>query len=199
MDANEIIPENEKFYYKGNGDCPVKSIVGFSDIFRYKLLYMVGGWYSDFDVTCLKSFRSIDTPSTIIRPHETFGAASNICKFKRGDSILLDLYETTLKEVNADNCKWTKPLDIFRYKITEYSYNQYIIDDILLGKDSMVTDIQPLLNNDFLNVDVTNRYAIHWCKSAIKSGNWCSSHYYNIDDPFPGTLLSYLYTKYSIS
>jgi hypothetical protein len=55
-DANEIIPTKEVFQYSnenqfGHGK---GSYAGFSDIFRYKLLYEYGGWWTDMDITCLK-------------------------------------------------------------------------------------------------------------------------------------------------
>lgn len=49
-DANEIIPEYEVFqYYKG-------SYAGFADWFRWKLLYVKGGFWVDTDVICVKPF-----------------------------------------------------------------------------------------------------------------------------------------------
>lgn len=46
-DANEIIPEDRVFKYPENGQIDVKfgvgSYAGFSDIFRYKVLYEYGG------------------------------------------------------------------------------------------------------------------------------------------------------------
>ena len=57
-DAGELIPENQVFKYPPNGPLDVSfgtgSYAGFSDIFRYKVLYEHGGWYTDMDVTCLK-------------------------------------------------------------------------------------------------------------------------------------------------
>lgn len=49
-DANDIIPKDEIFYYsdtKGNPSA-------FSNMFRYKLLYDLGGYWSDMDMICLK-------------------------------------------------------------------------------------------------------------------------------------------------
>jgi hypothetical protein len=56
-DASSIIPEKNVFFYKrgpGSG-----SVAAFSNIFRYKVLYERGGWWTDTDVICL----SEDVPS----------------------------------------------------------------------------------------------------------------------------------------
>ena len=49
-DANEIIPE--KFLFKDS----INSFASFSDWFRFKLLFKKGGWWTDMDSICLKSF-----------------------------------------------------------------------------------------------------------------------------------------------
>lgn len=51
-DANDIIPKNRIFKYKHHD-----SYAGFSNLFRYKLLYEKGGYWVDTDVVCLKPFQ----------------------------------------------------------------------------------------------------------------------------------------------
>ena len=48
-DANLIIPQKNIFKHKG-------SYAAFADLFRWKLMYEYGGYYSDTDVICLKKF-----------------------------------------------------------------------------------------------------------------------------------------------
>lgn len=51
LDAVSIVPRAEVFAHVGGpGD---GSLAGFSDLFRYKLLYEIGGWWTDLDVFCL--------------------------------------------------------------------------------------------------------------------------------------------------
>lgn len=50
FDANEIIPYDE--IQKTHGG----SYAMFADKFRYKLLYLKGGWWVDLDIICLKPF-----------------------------------------------------------------------------------------------------------------------------------------------
>lgn len=55
-DANEIIPEQDIFTYeKGPGK---GSYAAFANLFRYKLLFERGGWWSDMDVICIKPLPS---------------------------------------------------------------------------------------------------------------------------------------------
>jgi hypothetical protein len=50
-DGREILPEERIFYYREH-----HSVSGFSNFFRYKLLYERGGWWVDTDMVCLRPF-----------------------------------------------------------------------------------------------------------------------------------------------
>lgn len=50
LNANDILPQSEIFYDSR------KTIASFSDWFRYKLLYIKGGWWTDLDNICLKPY-----------------------------------------------------------------------------------------------------------------------------------------------
>lgn len=54
MDANFILDKQLIFFDSSGG------IAAFSDWFRYKLLYVKGGWWIDLDVICLRPFDIID-------------------------------------------------------------------------------------------------------------------------------------------
>jgi len=194
-DANDILPQADKFYYGGNGDCPDKSVVGFSDLFRYMLLYKVGGWYADFDTVCLKPFVFDD--DVVLRYHYKYNAIANICKFNKQDSVLHELYNVTKTKVRADNTNWCLPLEIFRDVISERGYGKYITKGVF-NDDNIEENIMPFLTNSVRDVDTTDLYAIHWCRSAISSGAWSCSHYYDTNNPLPGTYLSMLYDQYDI-
>src|SRR5213080_4133629 len=58
-DANKIIDRSKVFRYAAGAS--KGSYAGFSDIFRAKLLYEIGGWYVDTDVTCLNPI-TLDAP-----------------------------------------------------------------------------------------------------------------------------------------
>jgi hypothetical protein len=54
FDANEIIPFDEVFYYR-NPISGSDELGPFSDLFRFRLLRMRGGWWTDIDSVCLSS------------------------------------------------------------------------------------------------------------------------------------------------
>jgi len=54
-DANEILPSARIFQYKQQ-----PTYAGFSNFFRYKLLFERGGWWADADTICLRPFNFSD-------------------------------------------------------------------------------------------------------------------------------------------
>jgi hypothetical protein len=52
-DASEILPESRLFLYGSRAGMGRGSVAGFSNLFRYKMLYMTGDWWVDADVVCL--------------------------------------------------------------------------------------------------------------------------------------------------
>lgn len=197
IDANEIIDEKYKFYYSGNGDCPFNSVVGFSDIFRYELLYKVGGWYSDMDVVNLKNLSVVSPYDVVIRPHVKYGAISNICKFPKNYEPLKALKEHTQKVVLKNNDDWSLPLKIFFDFVVQNKLDFYIVKKDLLGDDDDKF-IHHLLFDNFLDTrkSIEGMFCIHWCRSAFSSGNWNMKALYNFETPRNMTLLNYLYYKY---
>jgi hypothetical protein len=200
IDANEIIEKQDKFYYIGNGDCVKNSIVGFSDIFRYEVLYKAGGWYSDMDVINLKNLSDISPRSIVIRPHKKFNAVSNICKFPKAYEPLREVKQITLNLVNSTNDDWTLPLKLFYEFVVKNKLEKYILNAELTGNDDDIF-IQHLLCDNLIETrkSIKNMYGIHWCKSAFSTGNWNSNAIYNFNFPKKMTLLHYFYYKYGIN
>lgn len=117
-DANLIIPDSQVFSYKhsnqfGHGK---GSYAGFSDVFRYKLLYEQGGWWTDMDVTCLKMPEN-DTPYLFRyskrRDHWIVG---NIMKVPVGSELMRRCYQEALV-INEDNRDWMAPIKILNSNI----------------------------------------------------------------------------------
>lgn len=198
VNANEIINEKEKFYYSGQGDCKFNSIVGFSDLFRYKMLYKVGGWYSDFDVISLKALKhNFLNDDTVIRPHFKYNAISNICKFKQGDSILEKLFFETKQIVDKDNNKWCTPLEIFYKVINVNNYSSFVVSSNYFHNDNPAF-LRDLLYKRIDELDLSTFFSIHLCSSFLTSGLWNTDMLYNLDAPHKTTLLHFLYKKYNL-
>jgi Glycosyltransferase sugar-binding region containing DXD motif len=124
--AREILPETAVFFYKntskyGHGK---GSIAGFSDIFRYKLLYEYGGYWVDMDITCLHPF---DMPGDyFLRHHHTLGVVGNILKCPPKSELMQWCYEQATQQVNADNKRWSLPIEILNEGIRKYELQSYI-------------------------------------------------------------------------
>ena len=52
-DASEILPASSIFFYGERAGAGRGSVAGFSNLFRYHLLFRNGGWWVDADVICL--------------------------------------------------------------------------------------------------------------------------------------------------
>lgn len=125
-DANEIIPKEKIFNYRyknqfGHGK---GSYAGFSDIFRYKLLYEYGGWWTDMDVTCLKPLNFIEP--YVFRTHHDFGVVGNLMKCPPKSELMRICYEEAILSVNSDNKDWNKPIAILNNNIEKLELQKYI-------------------------------------------------------------------------
>ncbi len=87
-DANEIIPESERFVTKRG------SHALFADWFRWELLYREGGYWVDTDEVCLKTFNFAD--DIVFGCEEPGRAACGVLKFPRGSEFARRL---------ADSCE----------------------------------------------------------------------------------------------
>jgi hypothetical protein len=198
LDANEIIPADRIFSYKGKGDCRLGSYGGFSDLFRYYLLQKHGGWYCDMDVTCFKSFESLDHLPYVIRPHNKVGIVGNIIKCPKKDSMIQECIEITEKEINENNDRWVKPVEILRDCVVKYKLEKYIVPKTWFGYDN-IEDIRNLLNiGIFADKGKIPEYALHWCNEAISTGQWDFTIKRNFNKPLPTTLYFNLLKKHDL-
>ena len=186
-DAGQIIPKEEVFQYRhknqfGHGK---GSYAGFSDIFRYKLLYEYGGWWADMDITCLKP---LDFPAPyVFRTHHNLKVVGNIMKCPPGSELMLRCYEQANTAVDANNRDWHKPIQILNDAIEEFGLQQYIIE--MSNRDSW-NDVRKMIT--------------HGRKIP---GHWYVIHWINVEWPRNGinkdysgknSLLRSLYEKYQV-
>ena len=156
-DANIILPKEHIFRYKtrdqfGHGK---GSYAGFSDIFRYKVLYEYGGWWADMDVTCLKPL-NFDAPY-VFRTHHDLKVVGNIMKCPPKSELMKHCYERAVAEVNADNRDWNKPIQILNDAIEELGLQQYIVE--ISNRDSW-NDVRKLIS--CRRKIPSQWYVIHW-------------------------------------
>lgn len=197
INANEILEESKMFLYEGNGDCVKGSISGFSDILRYYIVYKMGGWYVDMDVTCLKNFNSLNQ-DIVIRPHNKTATVANIIKMPKGYEPLKKLIEATEASVDRNNNEWIKPLIIFNNFIAQNNLQDKIVDKSIFGDDSYFIIKSFLMNDYFIARKNLPEYAIHWCNTAFKTGNWSREVVYDFDNPVGVSTYNILLKKHKL-
>ena len=133
-DANQIIPKEKVFCYVGNGDCRKGSYGGFSDLFRYELLYKRGGWYVDMDVTCLNDFRVFDG-EYVIRPHHKTEIVGNIIKVPKKSLWMNLCRKETWETIDKNNNDWHKPIEILRKHFHSCGLEKFVVDIRCFGND----------------------------------------------------------------
>jgi hypothetical protein len=69
-DASPILPRPASLQVTEHNSC-----AGFADVFRYKLLFERGGWWSDLDIVCLKPF-AFDSQYVFASEHKPDGRAA---------------------------------------------------------------------------------------------------------------------------
>jgi len=124
--ANEILDEKFIFQYKnsnsfGHGK---GSFAGFSDIFRYKLLYELGGWWVDMDILCLKPF-DFEAPYFFRKHHELL-LVGNVMKCPPKSDLMLKCFEQSVREVTAENQDWHLPIQILIGQVKALGLEAYI-------------------------------------------------------------------------
>jgi len=173
-DASLIIPQSLVFSYKntnkyGHGK---GSVAGFSDIFRYKLLYENGGWWVDMDVSCLKPF---DFPeSYFFRDHHELSMVGNVMKCPKHSELMKLCYEESIQSIDENNTDWHKPIEILNKHIAALQLQSFIKTGVSnpdqWDKTSRFVNYGDLLPQDW--------YFIHWQNEEWRSRNISKQDFY---------------------
>jgi hypothetical protein len=96
-DASEIIPRSEMFYFI-NPKTGANDLGPFSDLFRFKLLFERGGWWSDVDTVCLSdSIPALERAWAQEKPEYNLNAiGTSQLAFPRADPLAGELYHKCL-------------------------------------------------------------------------------------------------------
>ncbi len=186
--ASEIIPKEDVFCYQnsnqyGHGK---GSFAGFSDIFRYKLLYEHGGWWADMDVVCLKPLDFEE--DYVFRTHHDFPVVGNIMKCPKGSNLMLDCYQEAKAMVDAQNKDWNKPIEILNRNIEKHQLSKYIQE--ISNPDSWLVVAKFLLKSKKLNEKwhVLHLLNEEWRRHKLDKNAYCKR-----------TTIGKLMKKYQIS
>ncbi len=129
--ANEIIPKEGIFTLR-------KMLLPFADIFRYKMLYLKGGYWVDLDMIALKKFnfkepyifsseRVMQEGGLIFKDKRKYNANIGVLKAPKGSPFYKELYERCMKIENKKNNKdKLRYMRVLREMIEKYNYSKYV-------------------------------------------------------------------------
>lgn len=164
-DANEIIPFNQVFSYQNASQFGIGkgSFAGFSDVFRYKLLYEKGGWWVDMDVTCLKPF---DVESDyFFRAHHELEVVGNVMKAPQFSSLMLKCYKQALELIDEKNTDWYKPILILNENIKSQGLTSYVFHDL-----SNTDEFQKIESYYFGSEKIPEKWCFfHWGNEVLRN------------------------------
>ncbi len=188
-DASTIIPASQVFAYKnantfGHGK---GSYAGFSDIFRYKLLYEHGGWWVDMDITCLKPF-NFDKPY-FFRSHHELSVVGNVMKCPKHSKVMQLCFEEASASVNEHNIDWHKPIDILNHHIAAQHLKGYIYKNVS-NEDHWDITSRYIWHADYFP---SNWYFVHWQNEEWRSKKVSKQDFYS------RSALAELMSKYKLT
>lgn len=167
-DASEIIPADKIFRYKYASQFGIGkgSVSGFSDIFRYKLLHDVGGWWVDMDVSCIKPFDVADP--YFFRAHHNLPLVGNVMKAPKGSELMWQCYVDASAQIDENNRDWHKPISILIDNVNAFGLEKYIVQGISNTDEwnklkYFVSGYQPFPEN---------WYFVHWCNEVWRSNGY---------------------------
>lgn len=100
----------------------------FSDLFRYKLLMLQGGWWVDMDITFIKPL-DISKPY-FFRHHPSLNAIGNVIKVPAGSELMKNTYNEANEACTKDTADWLLPNRILNKNIKALKLEKYIRQNI---------------------------------------------------------------------
>lgn len=104
-DGREILPEKDIFVYKTGHVKGTGSYAAFSNIFRYKLLFERGGWWSDVDVAAIKKWDFNKSEIIALEESDPIYPATCVIKTQKESKLAKFLYKKS-RVCNKDTLIW---------------------------------------------------------------------------------------------
>jgi hypothetical protein len=183
-DAVEILPAEKVFCYR-SGRFP-GSYAGFSDIFRYKLLYEYGGWWTDMDVTCLLPLDFEQWYA--FTPHVEMGLVGSVMKVPPKSDLMRRCFLWAIENVDSSNTDWIKPIRVLVGEVNRMGLNKFILPSSAVSpvwRDGEKYAMSSAAPHAGLHI-------IHWCNE------WLISRRFDKNHPIPGTVYHALLTKHGL-
>lgn len=178
-DLNEFVPRSEVFYYRHMGH--ERRLGGICERVKAELLFQLGGWHVDMDVTCLRTFDM--TAEYVLRPHQRL-VVGNIIK-SPARSELARIYLDRARQINADNGDWESSFAGLADGVRSLNLHEFIVDDRCFGRDD---GDWPRFLETAGGSPGAGRYAIHWCATFGK-----------LDHAEPGSFYDSLLKSYGLA
>jgi len=200
-DAENILPRRAVFRSigtdvetgVGNG-----SFAGFSDLFRYKLLYDKGGFWADMDMTCLKP---LDFSEPYVFRSHRVGVVGNLMKCPPASALMRLTLERAQKQLHSG---WHFGNRALSETVLELGLQRYIRSDIC-NADLWMDVVRLFIEHD--QPIPHDLYVIHWIhefwRTVRESGGYhrgkkVLSAVPDKNNPKPGTTLAKLYEQYGL-
>lgn len=180
LDAREILPESEIFYYKNMmGGNPNFKFGGIAERLKAEMLFQLGGWHVDLDVTCLSAF---DFPDEyVLRPHNTHAVVGNIIRAPKWCELARRYVEHT-KTIDENNRIWEKSFLGLNDIVRDLGLERFIKPREVLGNDS----------DEYWKMFLKAGSEV---PAQLKAVHWCAAMNYACE---PDSVLDNLYKKYSL-
>lgn len=162
-DANEIISSNEIFQDSHGG------VAAFSDWFRYKLLYKLGGWWVDMDSVCLKFF-DIEEEYCFSTEgdQEQYEITTGFIKAPPKAEFLEDLLEFIDKRRNRPVLWGEFGPSLLRLALQNYESKKYICPPETFCPIYWSDTYKLITKQDYVFLDST--YAVHFWNEVWRYG-----------------------------
>ncbi len=143
-DAREILPESAVFAYQkaSKEGLGAGSYSGFSDLFRYRMLYELGGGWMDTDISLIKPL----SPSTyLFRAHPHFQAVGNVMYCPASSPLMAWCFEETQRRLKPAITDWTLPIRILGEGVERFELREFVV---ALGNEDRWPQVSRLLLED---------------------------------------------------
>lgn len=178
MDANKIISKEQIFLDSAGG------YASFSDLFRYKLLFDLGGWWVDMDVACLKflDFEDDYCFSSELFDNGNQSMISNfIIKAPKGADFLLEILNYILPILeSSDHIAWGE----FGPKLLSHALKTYDCKSYIRPTEVFCpinwSEISKFIS--FSNIQISEScYCVHFWNEIWRRGNLDKDSIYHAD------------------
>lgn len=178
LSAYEILPIGDLVYMRP-GTLHEYSVAPFSNLFRYKLLHLRGGWWADLDVICLQpfDFTAEWVFATERTEDEKLLSATCVMRAPAGSTFFAECYERARTHPLIDTVWASTGPALVDSMLTEYDLTRWMVGpEIFCPVDWW--NAERLLNPGEIP---EGSLAVHLWNEFWRLGNWSKEPIYESD------------------